>query len=55
MDKFGQIYGIEEYGSNNAVMINDHKNNVRCNWLTNRKALWIFMTSSFNKCDFFNK
>ncbi len=36
-------------------MINNHKNNVRFNWLTNRKASWRFMTSSFNKRDFFNK
>lgn len=34
-------------------MINNKKNNVRFNWLTNRKASFRFMTCSFNKRDFF--
>ena len=36
------------------IMAND-KNGVRFNWLTNRKASFRFMTSGFNKRDFFNK
>ena len=36
-------------------MINNTKNNVKINWLTNGKAAWRFMTSGFNKRDFFNK
>lgn len=31
----------------------NNKNNVKFDWLTNRKAAWRFMTSSFNKRDFF--
>jgi len=34
-------------------MINNNKNNVRFNWLTNRKASFRFMTCAFNKRDFF--
>lgn len=34
-------------------MINNTKNNVRFTWLTNRKAAIRFMTSSFNKRNFF--
>lgn len=36
-------------------MINNKKNNVRINWLTNKKAFFRFMTSMFNKRNFFNK
>ena len=36
-------------------IINNEKNNVKFTWLTNRKAAWRFMTSGFNKKDFFNK
>lgn len=31
------------------------ENNVKFTWLTKRRAAWRFMTSSFNKRDFFNK
>lgn len=34
-------------------MINNKKNNVKFNWLTNRKAAYRFATSMFNKRDFF--
>lgn len=34
-------------------MINNKKNNVRFNWLTNKKASFRFMTCAFNKRDFF--
>lgn len=34
-------------------MLNNKKNNVQIQWLTNGKAAWRFMTSSFNKRDFF--
>ena len=34
-------------------MIKNKKNNVRIEWLTTRKAMWRFMTSGFNKRDFF--
>ena len=34
-------------------MLSNTKNNVHIEWLTNRKAAWRFMTSSFNKRDFF--
>ena len=34
-------------------MIKNNKNDVRIEWLTNGKALWRFMTSGFNKRDFF--
>ena len=36
-----------------GILKND-KNNVRIEWLTNRKAMWRFMTAGFNKRDFFN-
>ena len=36
-------------------MIENKKNGVRINWLTNRKAAFRFMTSSFNKRNFFLK
>ena len=36
-------------------IINNNKNGVRFNWLTNRKASWRFMTCAFNKRDFFSK
>jgi len=36
-------------------MINNTKNNVRFNWLTNAKASLRFMTCAFNKRDFFKK
>lgn len=36
-------------------MIQNRKNGVKINWLTNRKAAIRFMTSSFNKRDFFLK
>ena len=35
-------------------MINNTKNNAKIEWLTNKKAAWRFMTSGFNKRDFFN-
>lgn len=35
-------------------MINNTKNDVRFNWLTNAKASIRFMTAGFNKRDFFN-
>lgn len=34
-------------------IINNKKNNVKFNWLTNGKAAFRFMTSGFNKRDFF--
>ena len=34
-------------------MITNTKNNVRIEWLTTGKAMWRFMTASFNKRDFF--
>ncbi len=34
-------------------MLNNDKNNAKIEWLTNKKAAWRFMTSSFNKRDFF--
>jgi len=36
-------------------MIENTNNNVRINWLTNRKAMWRFMSAGFNKRDFFNE
>ena len=36
-----------------SKMITNKKNNVRINWLTNRKAAFRFMTSAFNKRNFF--
>jgi len=38
----------------NKMIINTD-NNVKINWLTNRKAAWRFMTSGFNKRDFFKE
>lgn len=38
-----------------SKIVVNNKNNVKFNWLTNRKASFRFMTSSFNKRDFFNK
>ncbi len=35
-------------------MLSNTKNNAHIEWLTNQKAAWRFMTSSFNKRDFFN-
>ena len=34
-------------------IISNKKNNVKFTWLTNRKAAWRFMTSGFNKREFF--
>ncbi len=34
-------------------IINNKKNNAKIDWLPNRKAAWRFMTSAFNKRDFF--
>lgn len=36
-------------------MLKNTKNNAHIEWLTNGKAAWRFMTSSFNKRDFFKK
>lgn len=36
-------------------IVENKKNGVRINWLTNRKAAFRFMTSGFNKRDFFLK
>ena len=36
-------------------MLNNKKNDVRIEWLTTRKAMWRFMTSGFNKRDFFKE
>jgi short-subunit dehydrogenase len=38
-----------------AEMIKNTKNNAHIEWLTNGKAAWRFMTSGFNKRDFFKK
>ncbi len=35
-------------------IINNTKNNVKIAWLTNRRAAWRFMSSGFNKRDFFS-
>ena len=37
----------------NGILTNN-KNNAKIEWLTNRKAAWRFMTSMFNKRDFFS-
>ena len=37
-----------------SKIIKNNKNNVKFNWLTNRKASFRFMTSGFNKRNFFN-
>lgn len=34
-------------------ILNNNENNVKIEWLTTKKAAWRFMTSSFNKRDFF--
>lgn len=34
-------------------ILDNTKNNAKIEWLTNRKAAWRFMTSAFNKRDFF--
>ena len=34
-------------------IIKNNKNNKKIEWLTNKKAAWRFMTSAFNKRDFF--
>lgn len=34
-------------------ILNNTKNNVKIEWLTTRKAMWRFMTATFNKRDFF--
>ena len=36
-------------------MLKNTKNNAKIEWLTNKKAAWRFMTSGFNKRDFFNQ
>jgi len=36
-------------------MLNNTKNNAHIEWLTNGKAAWRFMTSGFNKRDFFKE
>lgn len=36
-------------------IINNKKNNAKIVWLSNGRAAWRFMTSGFNKRDFFNK
>ena len=36
-------------------MINNTKNNAKIDWLPNRKAAWRFMSSPFNKRDFFKE
>lgn len=36
-------------------IINNKKNNVKFAWLTNKRAAWRFMSSGFNKRDFFEK
>ena len=36
-------------------MLTNTKNNAHIEWLSNGKAAWRFMTSGFNKRDFFNK
>lgn len=38
-----------------SKMISNTDNNVKINWLTNRKAAFRFMTAAFNKRDFFNE
>lgn len=38
-----------------SKILNNTQNNVKFEWLTNKKAAWRFMTSSFNKRDFFKE
>ncbi len=60
-EKFKKVYNIlGDYPDVIAKflvdkMLTNTKNDVRINWLTNGKASWRFMTSAFNKRDFFNK
>ena len=37
-----------------SEILKNNKNNAHLEWLTNRKAAWRFMTSAFNKRDFFS-
>lgn len=37
-----------------SEILKNNKNNAHIEWLTNRKAAWRFMTSAFNKRDFFS-
>lgn len=58
-EKTKKVYNIlGDYPSDIAKfmvdkIINNKKNNVKFTWLTNRKAAWRFMTSSFSKRNFF--
>ena len=36
-------------------MLNNDTNDVKIEWLTNKKAMWRFMTAAFNKRDFFGE
>lgn len=60
-EKTKKIYNIlGDYPSTIAKymvdkIINNTKNNVKFTWLTNKRAAWRFMTSSFNKRDFFKE
>ena len=36
-------------------MLKNNENNVKIEWLTNKKAAWRFMTAVFNKRDFFGE
>lgn len=60
-DKTKKVYNIlgdyPETIANFMVekIIKNQKNNVKFTWLTNRKAAFRFMTSSFNKRDFFKE
>ena len=38
-----------------SEMLDNSKNNAHIQWLTNRKAMWRFMTAGFNKRNFFDK
>ena len=44
---------VAKYLVNKMIVNTD--NNVKINWLTNRKAMFRFMTCMFNKRDFFNR
>lgn len=60
-DKTKKVYNIlGDYPETIASFIvprilTNTKNNAKIVWLTNKRAAWRFMTSSFNKRDFFNK
>ena len=60
-DKTKKIYNIlGDYPETIAKfmvnkIINNTKNNVKFVWLSNKRAAWRFISSSFNKRDFFNK